>query len=260
MEPDEPTNVHWLTDGNGNYKPLDDTQWKAYLNDKYGDLYGGWYPIATGTNIGHLKYVKGSDEFFWKNIGLIGSTVRLGADGNFESVTDSAYGEQLGQAMAPYVPALETTMHYGMFVIGAFSGPVGEFGELTSLGLEADEAGSATVSFFRLSSGPHFTVQTEANGATLETEQVIVDSQLNTTVQVATRAEEAASRVDIALPNAQAAMRRQMELMGQPGGQYNRFTNSCVTHCMDILRAGGVDAPSTTTAGLKFLRDLGLTP
>lgn len=261
MEPDEPINVHWITDGYGNYQALDNKQWEAYMHDTYGDLYGGWYPIATGTNIGHLTYVKGSENFYWANNGLVGSTVRLGADGNFESVTDSAYGEQLGQAMQPYVPALMTTMHYGMFVIGAFSGPVGEFGELTSLGLsEADEAGAATVNFFRLGANgdPHFTVTTEANGATLQTEQVIVDAQMNTTVQVATQTEQAVARVDIALPNAQAAMRRQLELMGQPGGTYNAINNSCVTHCMDILRSGGVDAPGTTMAGIKFLKSLGL--
>ena len=258
MESDEPSNVHWITDGYGNYQALDAQQWQAYMHDTYGDLYGGWYPIATGTIIGHLTYVKGSDEFYWKNNGLVGSTVRLGADGNFESVTDSAYGEQLGQAMQPYVPALMTTMHYGMFVIGAFSGPVGEVSEFTSLGLETGEGGSATVSFFRLSTGPHFTVETEAGGTTLETEQVIVDSQMNTTVRVASQTEQAAAKVDIALPDAQAAMQKQLELMGKPGGPYNVRTNSCVTHCMDILRAGGLDTPTTTSGGIKFLKSLGL--
>lgn len=57
--------------------------------------------------------------------------------------------------------------------------------------------------------------------------QVIVDTQLNTTIQVATRTEQAVSKVDIALPNAQAAMRLQRDLLGQAGGTYNRRAGDC---------------------------------
>jgi hypothetical protein len=50
--------------------------------------------------------------------------------------------------------------------------------------------------------------------------------------------------VTIPLPNASAAAATQARLLGQGNlGQYNLLTNSCVTHCMDVARSGGLEVP-----------------
>jgi hypothetical protein len=173
---------------------------------------------------------------------------------------DSLYFDEFAQEMGKWEPALRQSVEVmwaiGNVEIGGFTTLGG--GGVATLGLESgQEAGSASVNFFRLSSGAHFSVATEANGAVLETEQVITNSQsMSTTIRIAEQSQRALSRVDIALPNGQAAMARQLSLIGSEGGTYNAATNSCLTHCMDILRAGGLNVPNTTRGAIKFLQSV----
>lgn len=44
--------------------------------------------------------------------------------------------------------------------------------------------------------------------------------------------------------NVGAAMRAQQETIGAALGGYDGIHNSCVTYCVSILRAGGVDIPA----------------
>jgi hypothetical protein len=62
--------------------------------------------------------------------------------------------------------------------------------------------------------------------------------------------------VEVALPDGQGALNFQRSAIGN-AGEVNAATNSCVTHCGDVLRSGGVDGvPSTSRGIVKWLRGL----
>jgi hypothetical protein len=65
--------------------------------------------------------------------------------------------------------------------------------------------------------------------------------------------EGATSSVTIQLPNGNAAMQFSQGALG-PGEPYILATNSCVTYCGQVLRAGGVEGvPGTTRSIINFL-------
>ena len=45
--------------------------------------------------------------------------------------------------------------------------------------------------------------------------------------------------------------------MGKNLGPYDRKSNSCVAHVVDVARAGGVDAPKGVLSEFKFLKKNG---
>ena len=55
------------------------------------------------------------------------------------------------------------------------------------------------------------------------------------------------------LPDAKAAIEFQKSVLDKIGPLYDVKTQSCVTHVMDVLRAGGLDVPESAGAQLKFL-------
>jgi RHS repeat-associated protein len=62
--------------------------------------------------------------------------------------------------------------------------------------------------------------------------------------------------LEVALPNAKSALDFAINAIG-PRGPYNLATNSCVTYCGEVLRAGGVsDVPTTTRTIMHWLNDL----
>ncbi len=77
----------------------------------------------------------------------------------------------------------------------------------------------------------------------------------STTVQTFTDPPaEILNEVTVTLPNAPAAQAQQRSLSGTVTGAYDVNDNSCVTHCGDILRAGGVDGvPANTRGIIKWL-------
>lgn len=112
--------------------------------------------------------------------------------------------------------------------------------------------GLARVMRHELESGPHISIEVQQGGTALHTEQVMVDSANNTTIAKASGLPEPTGIVEFDLPNAQQAMQAQRQMIGKPGGIYNPQTNSCVTHACDVLRAGGVEAPATTSSARRF--------
>jgi len=73
----------------------------------------------------------------------------------------------------------------------------------------------------------------------MHTEQVILANGSSTSIAEAatvgvTRA------LEVTLPDARAALAYRRSVLGTATGDYNLATNSCLTHCGDVLRAGGV--------------------
>jgi hypothetical protein len=86
--------------------------------------------------------------------------------------------------------------------------------------------------------GSHASVLVRSGNTVLHTEQ-IVGAGGQTTIAVVENAAPAVRSLTVSLPDAAAAMRYQQSVVGQATGVYNAATNSCVTHCGDVLRAGG---------------------
>jgi len=110
-------------------------------------------------------------------------------------------------------------------------------------------AGTATI--YRYGT-QHASVAVRHGDTLLHTHQVVIG---NGTTIARTSSAGATGSIQVALPNARAAMEFQRSVLGTPTGVYNLSTNSCVTHCGDVLRAGGLDVPSTTRAIINWLRN-----
>ena len=95
-----------------------------------------------------------------------------------------------------------------------------------------------------------------SGNAALHTEQVILSGG-QTTIATVEVAAPVVRTVTVSLPDAAAAIRYQQAVLGQATGTYNLATNSCVTHCGNVLRAGGLEAPTTTRAIMRWLRGFG---
>lgn len=59
--------------------------------------------------------------------------------------------------------------------------------------------------------------------------------------------QRATSSVQVSLPNAQAALEYQQSMIGAATGRYNAMTNSCLTHCANVLSAGGGEGVPTSS-------------
>lgn len=93
----------------------------------------------------------------------------------------------------------------------------------------------------------HATIKVEAGGDSLHTEQVITGDTTTGAVRVEGHSPTTIA-VRIQLPRANLAMSYQEVTMGPNLGAYDLGTNSCVTYCARVLRAGGVtDIPIDST-------------
>jgi len=114
-------------------------------------------------------------------------------------------------------------------------------------------SGTATI----YQQGSHVSIEVQFGGATLHTEQVYEEAPGSpTSIAVAPPAGPGAQSLTIPLPNAQAALGYSQSMIGQNTGPYNLQTNSCVTYCGNVLRAGGLNVPDTTTDIARYLRGL----
>ena len=114
---------------------------------------------------------------------------------------------------------------------------------------------NGTATLFR--QGSHVSIKVQHGANSLHTEQVYQPMPgTPTTIGVAAVAGPGATTLTIALPNAQAALAYSEGMIGQAAGPYNLRTNSCLTYCGNVLRAGGVDVPATTTELVRYLQGL----
>jgi RHS repeat-associated protein len=121
-------------------------------------------------------------------------------------------------------------------------------GTLTSRG------GTATVT--QTNGGLHATITVTSQRGTITTDQVTLQGggRPTTIRELAAPPTDGAS-VTLKLPDAIRAQEYQRSVIGTPTGEYNINTNSCVTHCGDVIRQGGVDMPATTREIVRDLRN-----
>ncbi|MFF9341724.1 polymorphic toxin-type HINT domain-containing protein, partial [Streptomyces sp. NPDC014773] len=109
----------------------------------------------------------------------------------------------------------------------------------------------------------HATIRVERDGVSLETEQVIPGwdgqgspSGLSTT---GARAEPLGPNVierTFELSDVEGAWKAQRDSLNADLGPYDGIHNSCVTYCVAILRAGGVDIPEGARGMIALKRTL----
>jgi RHS repeat-associated protein len=131
-----------------------------------------------------------------------------------------------------------------IMAIGMLAGPEGELGGAEVL---ATERGVATILDH---GGRHVSIIVKLGDEMLHTHQVVLPGKL-TTIQEVGQAAPVARSVTMELPNARAALQYQRSVLGQPTGRYNALMNSCVTHCGDVLRSGGVQGVPSGTLNIK---------
>ncbi|MFJ3493174.1 RHS repeat-associated core domain-containing protein [Streptomyces sp. NPDC086091] len=121
--------------------------------------------------------------------------------------------------------------------------------------------GTATVTWD--DDAQHATVKVELDdGRALETEQVIngpagLDdySGYDTSAQIVTeKAGPNTKQLTFRLPNARAAVKAQIKSLDADLGPYSYGSNSCVTYCVGILRAGGADIPAGRAGAARLAR------
>lgn len=61
--------------------------------------------------------------------------------------------------------------------------------------------------------------------------------------------------VFVRVPDIDGAQQAQRGSIG-PAGDYDINTNSCATHCADVVNAGGGNMPSTTRGVVKHLEEI----
>lgn len=110
----------------------------------------------------------------------------------------------------------------------------------------------------------HATIRLDADGVSLETKQVLpgwdgVESPNGrpTTGAIAEPLGENVVERTFNLPNAARALKAQQDSIGAPLGAYDGIHNSCVTYCVGILVAGGVEIPSGARGMVYLKRTLG---
>lgn len=111
----------------------------------------------------------------------------------------------------------------------------------------------------------HYTVKTVAPSGSLHTEQVSTGDETWIERVNGSTAGEPVNSATFELPNIDAAQDFQRDKMragkrGESDGKYDASTNSCMTHVMDVLNAGGVNSPNTGHRAWGFLTKNGLGP
>jgi len=133
LEPD----YFWITNGQGYYQALTREQFDAFLQDK--ERVQNWYPVPSGTII-----PKENNQAFWgdvtpefreENSRFLGYDVKINEQGHLEYANSMLY-DGFPQEMSRYVEAHTKVMTIEITIMAFFTGPVGEVGGLTSLGLE----------------------------------------------------------------------------------------------------------------------------
>ena len=101
---------------------------------------------------------------------------------------------------------------------------------------------------------PHFSIDVRFGRIAMHTNQVITANDMSSTQIVLTTPAGSDTNVTVALPNAAGAIAHQTVLLASGNlGAYNLFTNSCATHVVDVVRAGGVPVPGNSNSYVNRL-------
>ncbi|MGY3792179.1 DUF6443 domain-containing protein [Aquimarina sp. 433] len=128
-----------------------------------------------------------------------------------------------------------------------------------ALAKNVNEAGTATV--FQYEATPdnpfgHYAIETNFNGNSVMTDQVITSADLSTTTIRTRTAENPTNTAEIQLPNAKAAQDYQNGQVGKQLGVYDKKCNSCVNHVGNVLRNGGVNISNSPLREYGFIKTL----
>jgi len=75
-----------------------------------------------------------------------------------------------------------------------------------------------------------------------------------TTIKEVLRSQDVIQEGQLDLPDAQAAQDYQESVLRTDTGPYNYYSNSCVTHLVNVLNAGGLNLPTSTRAAIAALK------
>ncbi|PCE26092.1 sugar-binding protein [Paraburkholderia acidicola] len=111
----------------------------------------------------------------------------------------------------------------------------------------------------------HYTVKTMAGTGNMHTEQQNTGDTTWIARVNSADAGEPANSATFDVPDVGAAQTFQRDKVRagdrqESNGAYNVMSNSCMTHVMDVLNAGGVEAPSGGRAAWDFLNNAGVGP
>ena len=107
-----------------------------------------------------------------------------------------------------------------------------------------DPSGYAIVNMDRgAPDGFHASIEVHYDGKVQHTERVGMNPNERTIIR-RFRGELSSinQQIKLALPNAREAMNQQNHMMGR-SGNWNQDYQNCITHCADVLNAGGRDFP-----------------
>ncbi|WP_406215677.1 DUF6531 domain-containing protein [Streptomyces decoyicus] len=127
---------------------------------------------------------------------------------------------------------------------------------------QPDGSGRATVRWDV--DNEHATIRVEGNGRYMETEQIIngwdgtgSPNGYPTTGAGAQRLGPNVIERTFDVPDVNAAVEAQLRSINADLGNYDGIHNSCVTYCVDILRAGGVDIPAGARGMITLKKMMG---
>jgi hypothetical protein len=144
------------------------------------------------------------------------------------------------------VVAIGAELGIGQLIVDGLTIGIGLVGVLTS---QSMPQGTATI----FQDGNHVSIQVDVGGASLHTEQITLHNNMTT---IAVASVPGTAMLTLNLPNANAALSYSQSMIGQNTGLYNLGTNSCITYCGNVLRAGGLNVPNTTKDLIRHLRGL----
>jgi uncharacterized protein RhaS with RHS repeats len=135
-------------------------------------------------------------------------------------------------------------------------------GWIDPLGLSCKEGTAIVRQYDNGHAEGHFTVEIVHGDAKYMTHQVITkDDMSQTTIRRASTYAEGKTPVHetiINLPDANAAMQYQKNMINMELGQYDALNNSCLSHVCDVVEAGGGSPVSRSRLGYgKFLKKQG---
>jgi RHS repeat-associated protein len=109
--------------------------------------------------------------------------------------------------------------------------------------------GTATVNW----GGGHASIEVRAGSEVVHTHRFGAPGGTTEPAYYTDPVPPSATRVKVEVPDAAAAQRYQHGTIGKNQGPYDTATNSCVTYCGDVLRAGGLNPPETSVKLAKWL-------
>jgi len=117
------------------------------------------------------------------------------------------------------------------------------------------KVGEAIIHIYKIHGNEHVSILVKSNDEIVHTHQVITSaSNLDTTIKIVNEnmMKFQTGSINVILPNAKAAQKRQNELIDKELGKYDIDINSCLSHACDVLKSGGMDVP---TKGNKAMQD-----